>query len=113
MNEFAASTGLFPLRALPRRYLWTDAFAVCNFLELFSATEDGIWLTRTRELIDQVHDSLGRFRDDDDDIARRGTRLSGCDRHPTAAGLRIGKALAGLRADEVFDESLETRINFP
>lgn len=33
MTEFAHQTGLTSKRT-PRRYLWTDAFAVCNFLEL-------------------------------------------------------------------------------
>ena len=37
MLEFAQRTGLTS-RAPPRRYLWTDAFAVCNFLELHRAT---------------------------------------------------------------------------
>jgi len=33
MAEFAMLTGLSPTGKLrPRRYLWTDAFAVCNFL---------------------------------------------------------------------------------
>ena len=31
MTRFAERTGLTGAR-LPRRYLWTDAFAVCNFL---------------------------------------------------------------------------------
>ena len=34
MAQFAAETGLTGACA-PRRYLWTDAFAVCNFLELY------------------------------------------------------------------------------
>jgi hypothetical protein len=33
MTDFAERTGLVGERA-PTRYLWTDAFAVCNFLEL-------------------------------------------------------------------------------
>ncbi len=28
---------------LSRRYLWTDAFAVCNYLELFQRTRDETW----------------------------------------------------------------------
>ena len=33
MDDFARSTGLSSGEA-PRRYLWTDAFAVCNYLGL-------------------------------------------------------------------------------
>ena len=33
MEEFAEATGLSG-KATPRLYLWTDAFAVCNFLGL-------------------------------------------------------------------------------
>ena len=32
MTEFARLSGLAPAGDRPRRYLWTDAFAVCNFL---------------------------------------------------------------------------------
>ena len=35
MMEFARKTGLSPASGAPRRYLWTDAFAVCNFLGLY------------------------------------------------------------------------------
>ena len=35
MIEFAARTGLQNDAREPRRYLWTDAYAVCNFLSLF------------------------------------------------------------------------------
>ncbi|HLA41210.1 MAG TPA: hypothetical protein VJ417_14510, partial [Candidatus Glassbacteria bacterium] len=40
MLEFAEWTGLSPATAKPRRYLWTDAFAVCNFLELYRQSGD-------------------------------------------------------------------------
>ncbi len=33
MTDFAERTGLLGGRP-PTRYLWTDAFTVCNFLEL-------------------------------------------------------------------------------
>ena len=36
-----------------RRYLWTDAFAVCNFLELFRRTSDQQYLRCAEELIYQ------------------------------------------------------------
>ena len=40
MTRFADLTGLYPANKSPRRYLWTDAFAVCNFLELYRQTGD-------------------------------------------------------------------------
>lgn len=44
MLEFADLTGLGAGGFPPRRYLWTDAFAVCNFIELFRRTDDNAWL---------------------------------------------------------------------
>lgn len=93
MRRFAARTGLEG-DAPPRRYLWTDAFAVCNFLAL------GERAAATR-LVAQVHGVLGRHRGDD---GRQGP-LGGMDdaqaaRHPTAGGLRIGKPLPERRAGE-------------
>jgi len=38
MIDFADSTGLSDMSREPRRYLWTDAFAVCNYLELYRQT---------------------------------------------------------------------------
>jgi len=38
MADFAERTGLTTGNHRPKRYLWTDAFAVCNFLELFQQT---------------------------------------------------------------------------
>ena len=38
MMEFARETGLSPASSTPRRYLWTDAFAVCNLLGLYQET---------------------------------------------------------------------------
>jgi hypothetical protein len=40
MTEFANQTGLLPPTKSPQPYLWTDAFAVCNFLELYRQTND-------------------------------------------------------------------------
>jgi hypothetical protein len=39
MMEFAKVTGLSPVGKIPRHYLWTDAFAVCNFLKLYRQTD--------------------------------------------------------------------------
>lgn len=107
MAEFAESTGLSG-NAPPRRYLWTDAFAVCNFLGLYRQTGDDRYLRFAETLVDQVHHILGRHRKDD---ARQGW-ISGLpeaegERHPTRGGLRIGKMLNERRPDEPPDSRLE------
>ena len=108
MAEFAGRTGLCPPARDHERYLWTDAFAVCNFLELFRRTHDENYWRYATQLIDEVHQVLGRYRDDD---MHRGW-ISGLDeetgrRHPTAGGLRIGKPLKERDANEPVDECLE------
>ena len=107
MQRFAERTGLDGQRP-PVRYLWTDAFAVCNFLELARRSDEQYWLDQALRLIRQVHQVLGRYRDDD----KRDGWLSGLDedegaRHPTRGGLRIGKALPERGANQPFDERLE------
>ena len=103
--------GLAPARA-PRRYLWTDAFAVCNFLALDRVTGWATGERRYRELalrlVAQVHATLGRHRPDG---ARHGW-ISGLpddegEAHPTWGGLRIGKPLPERGPDEPFDDRLE------
>ena len=86
MAEFAMRTGLCPGAQEQRRYLWTDAFAVCNFLELFQRTSDQQYRRCAEKLIDQVHSVLGQYRNDD----ARHRWISGLDdegrrHHPTAA----------------------------
>jgi hypothetical protein len=108
MMEFADLTGLISDRVAPRRYLWTDAFAVCNFLELYRQTGDEDYQHLALDLVDQVHHVLGRHRDDD---PRTGW-LSGLDEengtmHPTKGGLRIGKAMNERKPDDPYDEQLE------
>jgi hypothetical protein len=108
MLEFADLTGLASPREAPRRYLWTDAFAVCNFLELYRQTHDEHFKQLALRLVDQVHHVLGRHRDDD---PRTGW-LSGLDEqegalHPTRGGLRIGKEMNERRPDEPYDEQGE------
>lgn len=108
MTEFARSTGLEPPSPSPRRYLWTDAFAVCNFLELWSTTGEVQFKELALKLVDQVHYTLGRHRGDD---SRKGW-ISGYSEeegalHPTRAGLRIGKALAERKPGERYNETLE------
>ena len=108
MQEYAALTGLSPAGETPRRYLWTDAFALCNLLELFRQSGEEKWRELALRLVDQVHHILGRHRADD---ARSGW-ISGLndaegERHPTRGGLRIGKRLGERRPGEPLDESLE------
>jgi hypothetical protein len=107
MSEFADLTGLSS-RKTPQRYLWTDAFAVCNFLELHNRTGDAKYLRLALSLVDQVHHFLGRHREDD----RRKGWISGLgekegEKHPTAGGLRIGKKMDERRLAAPFDERLE------
>jgi hypothetical protein len=65
MTEFAEQTGLSPIRRPPSRYLWTDAFAVCNLLELYRLTVEKRFKSLALSLVDQVHETLGRHRQDD------------------------------------------------
>jgi len=100
MHAFAERTGLIG-DLPPRRYLWTDAFAVCNFIALgeFELAE---------RLVEQVHQILGRHREDD---VRKGW-IGGMDEesgavHPTRGGLRIGKPLPERDIDAAVDPELE------
>lgn len=108
MLDFAERTGLSPAGVSPERYLWTDAFAVCNFLGLYMQTGDEQYRRLALNLVSQVHAVLGRHRRDD---ARTGW-ISGLSeeegrKYPTAGGLRIGKKLNERRPHELFDEQLE------
>ena len=108
MSNFAMRTGLSSTALRPQRYLWTDAFAVCNFFELFARTRDQTHRRYAIDLIDQLHQVLGRYHNDD----MRSDWISGFDdevgRHrPTAGGLRIGKPLREREVDEPIDEQLE------
>jgi hypothetical protein len=100
MASFAERTGLTGTNP-QKRYLWTDAFAVCNFLGLGDEP-------RALALIDRVHHVLGRHRADD----TRGGWISGLagtdgEAHPTRGGLRIGKPLPERAVDDLADEELE------
>ncbi len=100
MDRFSAATGLTS-DATPRRYLWTDAFAVCTWLGMGE-------IGRARDLVERVHGTLGRHRPDD---PRQGW-ISGLPeeegaRRPTAGGLRIGKPLPERGADEPYDPRRE------
>lgn len=107
MLRFAERTGLSS-GAAPRRYLWTDAFAVCNFLGLARATGERRYRDLALQLVDQVHQVLGRYRPG----SPRAGWLSGLGEaegaaHPTRGGLRIGKRLPERAPGEPFDEGLE------
>ena len=108
MTEFARLTGLSPARSEPQRYLWTDAFAVCNFLGLYEETGSREFKDLASQLVDQVHNVLGRHRQDD----QRTGWISGLNEengrlHPTKGGLRIGKQLKERRPSDPFNERLE------
>lgn len=92
----------------PIRYLWTDAFAVCNFLGLFLKTGDLKYKDDALLLVEQVHHILGKHRNDD----LRHEWISGLDeeegeKHPTIGGLRIGKKNNERKINEPFDEQAE------
>lgn len=108
MLDFASITGLDPSLKHPKRYLWTDAFAVCNYLELYSQTSNKTFLDLALKLVDQVHHCLGRYSA----IDPRNGWISGLKdedgkQHPTKGGLRIGKELNERQLGEKFDERLE------
>lgn len=107
MQRFAAETGLQG-ESRPQRYLWTDAFAVCNYLDLQSLTGKSKYGELAIHLVNQVHAVLGRHRDDD---PRKGW-ISGLseaegEKHPTRGGLRIGKELPERLSSEEENTSLE------
>ncbi|MDD3814775.1 MAG: hypothetical protein PHZ02_09025 [Desulfocapsaceae bacterium] len=108
MTDFAEQSGLSPVRRPPSRYLWTDAFGVCNFLELYRQSGDTIFKSLALSLVDQVHETLGRHRQDD----TRSGWISGLGEdegrlHPTAGGLRIGKEMNERGPGVPFDEQME------
>lgn len=107
MTAFARRTGLVGTEP-QRRYLWTDAFALCNFIALRRATDDRSYESLAGRLVHDVHHVLGRHRPDD---PRTGW-LSGLPEedgrdHPTRGGLRIGKPLQERARGEPMDERLE------
>lgn len=108
MISFAQETGLTDKSLPPRRYLWTDAFAVCNYLGLYQEYREQKYLDLALALVDQVHLVLGQY----DKASPHHGWLSGLEgeealRHPTKGGLRIGKKLPERQAGEPVDERLE------
>ena len=107
MNDYAIRTGLDSGRPL-KRYLWTDAFAVCNYLGLARATGKPEYRDLALRLVDQVHHTLGRHRQDDPRtgwISGLGEQAG--EDHPTLGGLRIGKPLPERGTQDPYDERLE------
>ncbi|HET7362440.1 MAG TPA: hypothetical protein VFJ70_02590 [Burkholderiales bacterium] len=92
LDAFADSTGLVSA-APPRRYLWTDAFAVYTWLGLYLSRGEARFLDLATRLIAQVHAVLGAHNVDA--------------AHPTARGLRIGKRLPERSPSEPYDPQLE------
>ncbi len=103
MERFAERTRLGDPQGT-RRYLWTDAFAVCNFLALGRLTGEARFDELALQLVDRVHHTLGRHRPDD---TRRGWLGGAGEAHPTRGGLRIGKPLPERRPDQPADQRLE------
>eukprot|EP00818_Percolomonas_sp_WS_P006602 CAMPEP_0117435776 /NCGR_PEP_ID=MMETSP0759-20121206/658_1 /TAXON_ID=63605 /ORGANISM="Percolomonas cosmopolitus, Strain WS" /LENGTH=401 /DNA_ID=CAMNT_0005227339 /DNA_START=336 /DNA_END=1542 /DNA_ORIENTATION=- len=111
MMEFANITGLTSgTSSPPKRYLWTDAFAVTNYLQLHNDTNDQKYIDMAVRLVNQVHNVLGRHRSDD--YANRKGWISGLSdeegrKHPTAGGLRIGKERNERAANQAYESERE------
>jgi len=75
-----------PYKENKGRYLWTDAFGVCNFITLYYETKQSRYLDQADALIKIVHNVLGKDRQGK---ARLGDST---DDNPLKGGLRIGKA---------------------
>lgn len=109
MDEFTEGTGLSgDSEAEQDRYLWTDALAVQNFMALHSFYEEEEYKEKTRELIEKVHHTLGKFAEND---ARSGwiselPEEEG-EEHPTIKGLRIGKPQLERKESEPSDAQRE------
>ncbi len=101
MLEFAEDTGLSSNRH-PKRYLWTDAYAVCNFIQLYKQTDKDSYKQLAIDLVDQVHNILGKHRKDDSREGWLSTK-----EHPTRQGLRIGKERPERKPYQVLDQDLE------
>ncbi len=108
MMEFAAFTGLEPVDDNPQRYLWTDAFAVCNYLQLSKQTGDKKYIDLAIRLVDQVHHVLGKHREDNNRTGWiSGLKDQEAEIHPTVGGLRIGKKINERKPSEPVDQRLE------
>ncbi|UCG90578.1 MAG: hypothetical protein JSU57_02285 [Candidatus Heimdallarchaeota archaeon] len=101
MMKFSEDTGLTSNKP-QRRYLWTDGFAVCNFLGFYQVSNESNYKDLAIQLVDQVHRILGKHREDDERSGWLGSKD-----HPTEKGLRIGKPLNERKPHEPFNPNLE------
>ena len=107
MTRFAQRTGL-ESDAPSQRYLWTDAFATCNFLGLSEACSEPRFRQQALQTVERVHGVLGQYRQGDVRHGwLRGPHGAASAGHPTRAGLRIGKPLPERGPGEHADEELE------
>ncbi len=89
MNSYAQRSGLTSDQSI-KRYLWTDAFAVCNYLGLARTTGNPSYTELALKLVDQVHHTLGRHRQDDPRTGWiNGLNEDEGEMHPTRGGLQI------------------------
>lgn len=109
MSAFAIRTGIQTEGGnSDRRYLWTDAFALQNFLALFNLEGKPEYEKQALRLIELVHHNLGKFASHDERQGWiSGLSKEGAEKHPTVAGLRIGKKLPERGPDDHFDQRLE------
>lgn len=108
MGQFASITGLKFESPHQKRYLWTDAFAVCNYLELYNRTNEKSYLDTALHLVDQVHHVLGKHRAENPKVGWiSGLGEEDGEMHPTMGGLRIGKDMNERMPEEPFNEHLE------
>lgn len=109
MRDFAEDTGLTGnVKAKQNRYLWTDALAIQNFLALAEELQEKVYADLAKELITQVHYTLGKFSPED---SRNGW-ISGLSdeegrKHPAIRGLRIGKKQLERNRTESFNSHKE------
>ena len=99
------------------RNLWTDAFAVCNFLGLHRATGEALHLARARALVDVVHEGLGRHRLDAHSTAGSAaspsTKAAGTRRAPpcASAGPSRKRACVHIVGQEQFEDRSAARMS--
>jgi len=109
MDDFAQRTGIDENTGdTSQRYLWTDAFAVQSFFGLSHIYASDKNFNRALNLIEMVHEHLGKHHPKDE----RTGWISGLpekegEKHPTIAGLRIGKKLPERDRSEPFNDRLE------
>lgn len=92
----------------PKRYLWTDAFAVCNYLGLYRQSSKPSFLKQAVRLVEQVHHTLGKqCKDSENDGWLSGHNEEQVHLPQTQGGLKIGKPLNEHQINTVHNQSLE------